>query len=687
MLRQYAYVIVLMSASIALFVSYFFGAFVTELDLLDRKNYQHVNNVQAGNVEAKYNIIDNRRLISSCLMPGSRDVDFCGVDIHLTNELDKGIDLSKYDYFVLDYSVNTPVVNPRLRISFRNYNERYSSKTEHVSYKYNTVILADGHGSGEQIPLDYLSVETWWVNDMQVDLIDAQVDLTNVPYIELMNHNVELKGEYIITVNSFALHGTALTLNQLLVINSIILVLVISLLIYKQRQSLQNIATTDSLTGLANRRGLYKWIDSFKISHYNTRIVTVLYVDIDDFKSINDSYGHKSGDLLLQGFCEKTEKAIKTFNISKKDILFTRLSGDEFALVIMQKNSRDCSKLASIILEELKTPLALENANVNINVSMGIASDLMNQSDISSLFSNADAAMYIAKRSGKNRYISYDKAFGEEGLGNKTVARQISKALNDNQLELRFIPIFDTHSQRVSSVEVVLKANCDELAHLTATEITEIAEEFNLIQELDLWVLGETIALIENNRDLIEELGLTFCLNISTLDLQDTRYYDRLKQHLSCRDVSASFIELEIKETAINTKQKTSIESLLQLRNLGLRLTLDKFGTGYTGFSQLASYPIQKLKIDKSFVECVGTKTECEQHSGQIVLLEAFISLANSFDLEVVAVGVESLEQHYYFKQRNVHYIQGSLFSCSLTLEELLRALQNQQRFLSTSVL
>ena len=634
-----------------------------------------------GSIDSTLAHENNSYFVSTCQIPVSQDIDLCGLTIFLTDTIERGIDFSDFSSVSINVHIVAPTKTPQIRLSLRNFSDKYSQVTDPNSVKYNSVVLKSSIDSQlnsvtMEVPLEYLYVDYWWVSDLEIPLEDAQVEITNVSFIDIRNQDLSVPGQYTFTIKSLTFNGNYFSLMQLLMVNLMLWGLVIFLLIKRQGQSLLELSTIDTLTGLSNRRGLQIWVDALRISSQNPQELTLCFIDIDDFKKTNDTFGHKTGDLLLQAFCHRISQVLENFKAPKNAFLFTRMSGDEFIVVCRNIDMNTVVEFAHAALEILSEPIVIESNQIQVNISMGIARRSLTANDTTQLFMDADAAMYVAKKSGKNQFKVFSPNIDAGIVQHKAIAKIISDAIALNQFDLKFMPIFDVKTKLVKNVEVIIESDTSALDGLSTKKIVEIAEEFNLIQELDEWVLNNTLELLGENKELIERLGLTFCINVSTLDLQNKTFYESTKLSLEKYQIPASWIELEITENSLLRHDVDCTDCLENLKKLGVSLSLDEFGTGYTAFNQLINYPVNKIKIDSAYANAIG------QDDAKIkVLTDAIINIAKSFDLQVTACGINNLDQYYYFANKGCHFAQGYLLSEPLTLRELVRGLRNQESF------
>ncbi|MBF7075044.1 GGDEF and EAL domain-containing protein [Glaciecola sp. MH2013] len=666
----------LFALSLLLITAFSLGLFATELELLEDNFPQYA--VRAVNGDAQHSeTFDNQRARTTCEVVAAGKYDVCGASFIIEKSYGNGIDLSSYDSLLLTFSTENPLEVSKVKFSLRNNNEAYSLRDQPDSHKYNSVVLKDSSGSvSQKIPLSYFQVESWWVREFGVEFEDAQLDFTNIVAFDLINNDMSIDGTYIIEVSSIKFFGEAINITQLLSLVAALWLSIIVLLVARNRILLHERATRDHLTGIPNRNGLQEWIDSLSASANRPVPLTMFYIDIDDFKKVNDTYGHSAGDIILTSFCKAVKSTMK--KASAKHCIFSRLSGDEFVIYAANYSETQATQLAKLLYKELEQPVVLDNAELTISISMGIASNDVVSSDTADLSDKADMAMYYAKVRGKNRYKIYNAEVEKEAENRREIARAIREAIENDLLDLQYMPIFDIESRQVKNVEVLLRTRSEELTHLGPREFVPIAEEFGLIQLLDAWVMKTTFSVIDKNRDIVEQLGLCFCINVSTIDLQDKGFSQTVISQMQKHNIKADWFALEITETAFESHQKASISSLNELSDMGISIVLDNFGTGYTALNQLISYPINGLKIDKSFTDLLIETNNMNFTKKGETLIRSIINIANEYDLKITAEGVENLDQFYFLEGAGCDLIQGYLYSEPLSLTDLTRGLRNQ---------
>lgn len=526
--------------------------------------------------------------------------------------------------------------------------------------------------------LSTFSVEAWWVDQHKVPAEHAELDFSNIAYIEVLPNIISQIASYKITINRFVLIGELISEPTLLLVILALWLIVVLILVIQITTNLKHIATTDALTGAMNRRGLAEWVSSNLGSFYSKTSLCMFYIDLDDFKKVNDSHGHNIGDELLCKFCLRINETVSSFGNTKLDYRFSRLAGDEFAVVFVNLPEDFIKPLAEKIIDTLNQPIDLLSCSLKISVSVGISSTNTETKTFDELIKHADMAMYFAKKQGKRRFKIFDKSIARDIFYRKNISENIKLAMNSGGFHLNFMPIYHCLSRKMLKAEVLIRTNGEHLKGIGPDVFIPIAEEFHLIHDIDLWVIEETFKRISQNTHIFCSNDFNFCINISAIELHHEHFPQKLKTLIERYSIDASCIELEITETSLIDANEKSIASLNAIKDLGVSLALDDFGTGYTAFNQLIHYPVSCLKIDKSFVDGL-----LEDNKTTATMIKAMLSIAESYELETVAEGVETEEQLDFMVKNNCDMAQGYLFAKPMAFDELVKI---RQKTLSETV-
>lgn len=423
----------------------------------------------------------------------------------------------------------------------------------------------------------------------------------------------------------------------------------------------ERLATHDPLTGLPNR-ALFRdrLTASLLQAERNTEKLAVLFIDLDRFKSVNDTYGHDAGDHLLKQVGERL-----TAGVRGRDIL-ARLGGDEFGCVLTGIGSpANAEKVARQILKSLSQPIALKEQLVACTPSIGIAVYPSDGADVSLLMKHADAAMYTAKQQGRACLRFFNAEIHAEEIRRLTLEADLRHAMERNEFSIHYQPILDPQTGTVKALEALLRWEHPELGMIPPLDFILLAESSGMIIPLGKWVLRTACA----QNKVWQQLGLApvrVAVNLSALQFGDeNNLVGMVREALQETGLESRWLELEITEGATMNNPKATIEILTALRGLGVRIAIDDFGTGYSSLSYLQRFPIDTLKIDRSFVKDVMVDSE------SAAITHSIVHLAHSLGLETVAEGVEGADQEAYLCELNCTYVQGYYYSKPLPVDEM----------------
>ena len=433
-------------------------------------------------------------------------------------------------------------------------------------------------------------------------------------------------------------------------------------------EKIRKMAFFDDLTGLPNRALCLNRMDLI-LAHAQRHKsqVAVLFIDLDNFKVINDSYGHYVGDELLVQIADRLSK-----NLRKEDTL-ARISGDEFIVIVDSfEQVQDVTNLAAQILGVIEQPINLRDNEAYVSCSIGIALYPTDGETPVQLIQNADSAMYHAKKIGKNTFEFFSSAIDDQAKLNLQIRNELRKALANNEFFLNYQPIIDTQSGQITGCEALLRWENPTLGTVTPDVFIPIAENSGVILALGDWVLRK--ACQQNLKWQKEGFApIVMSVNLSARQLWQEKYADSVDSILRTTGMRPEFLELELTETSIMKDINMATKTLKKLTSLGVSLSLDDFGTGYSSISYLRKLQLDKLKIDRSFIQNIPTNRE---DNGT---LKAILSLAKNLNLSVTAEGVENEHQRDFLKQTQCDSLQGFYFSRPVSAENFAQLLTRQQ--------
>ncbi len=430
--------------------------------------------------------------------------------------------------------------------------------------------------------------------------------------------------------------------------------------IKKSEAKMRSMAMHDSLTGLPNRTMMSDMIShSIKSTKRQHELMAIMFIDLDNFKTINDNYGHKEGDNVLI----ETAKRLK--DVLREEDMVYRFGGDEFIVTLEHiKNSEDIAKIAHKLNRSLKIPYQTSDYTFYISCSIGIAIYPNDASSVDELIKNADAAMYQAKNNGKNRYAFYSHELGKEIQEELHIENLLRKSIENSEFEIYYQPKIDTKTLRITGLEGLLRWNSKEKGVLSPAKFIPIAEKTGLIIPIGNWVLLQACKQIKKWQDDKLYTG-NISVNISGVQLDNKNFVNSIKHVLKESGLSPYYLDLEVTESVLMNDLKHWSNTLDEIRDIGIDISIDDFGTGYSSLSYLRELPVDELKIDKSFIDDIpGDKDAC-------AIVKSIISLAKTLSYKTVAEGVEKKEQQKYLVENGCDIIQGYYYSKPLSATDM----------------
>ncbi len=408
----------------------------------------------------------------------------------------------------------------------------------------------------------------------------------------------------------------------------------------------------DTLTDLPNRDWFDEQLDgAVARAQRQDSLLAVMFLDLDCFKNINDTLGHSVGNQLLQRFGQRLNGCVRSGD------LVARWGGDEFTLLLTDISSaEDSINLAQRILSELKHPFEVAGHQLYAKCSIGIAIYPQDGTDRETLMKNADAALYRAKERGRNHYRFYSSTMTSKASLVLKLERLLHEALRNNEFTLNYQPQLKLKDQRITGIEALLRWYHPELGDVSPLKLIPLAEKTDLIVPLGQWVLKTAC---EQNRQW-QQAGLPpipVAVNFSPRQFQQPDLVTMVKDTLEETGLEPQWLEMEITENTIMQNSESALETMQNLKNVGVRLSMDDFGTGYSSLGYLQKYPFHTLKIDQSFIHSLTENPQDE------AIITAVVALGRSFRLRVIAEGVETLQQLELLQRLNCEEIQGFWFS------------------------
>ena len=429
----------------------------------------------------------------------------------------------------------------------------------------------------------------------------------------------------------------------------------------------------DLLTKLPNRAMLRDRLDlAIKQAERSGETLIVMFLDLDRFKLINDSFGHVVGDQLLVEVAGRLKAEIRTGDT------LARLGGDEFMLLLPQPTSREqAESVAQKLIDSLQQPFYLRGKEVYINVSIGISVFPVDSKDINTLIKNADMAMYEVKSAGKNGYTFYTARLEHAAAEKISIESGLRKALKNDELEMYYQPQININTRQIVGVEALLRWNHPQLGMVQPGYFIEQAEESRIIEQISEWVLSRVALDLFGNKAFLES-PIKASINLSAADIRQKDFPENLVSISQNFGIEPNRLEIEITENMFMSDIQACTHKLQVLSNKGFSIAIDDFGTGYSSLNYLRELPVHTIKIDYSFI------SEIEHSQKGAALVAAIVGMAHALDINIIPEGVENTNQLNYLKSLDCQIMQGFLFSKPLPVAEFLSIVTTQHKKLST---
>ena len=435
---------------------------------------------------------------------------------------------------------------------------------------------------------------------------------------------------------------------------------------------IEYLASHDSLTGLPNREtfnGLLHY--AIEAARRHQRRFAVLFIDLDRFKVINDSLGHEAGDMLLVEIAGRLRETLRSSDV------VARLGGDEFVVILEEAaESHDVERIARNLLSVLSEPLQLSGHECHTTASIGIAMYPSDGADVQTLTKNADMAMYLAKEDGKNGFRFFTKEIKTQSIERLTLESALRRALDRDQFALHYQPKVDMATGQITGVEALLRWTHPELGVLPPAQFIPLAEETGLIVPIGRWVLKEACA-----QNMAWQHGglrpVSMAVNLSPRQFLDEDLLLDIDEALAASGMSPVLLQLEVTESMVMRNVSRAVKVLDAIQTRGIRLAIDDFGTGYSSMSLMKQFPIDTIKIDRSFVRDLPDDSEDK------AIAQAIISMGKALGMTVVAEGVETAEQETFLRDHACDEMQGFLFSRPVPPQQLAELLRSTPLLIS----
>jgi len=426
----------------------------------------------------------------------------------------------------------------------------------------------------------------------------------------------------------------------------------------KSQEQIKKLAYYDTLTGLPNRDFFKKLFQQALLdAKTNNRLVGVLFLDLDNFKHINDAFGHDMGDIILKNTANNIQQNVRAADSTVTNAIFSRLSGDEFMIVLNDVTDiEDIKAVAERIIKSSYHPYMAKTKEITVTASIGIAIYPTHGNSANELIKNADIAMYYSKQNRKGHYAFFNEKMNSLVINKIELENELRKAIERNEFLLFYQPQLNLIDDAIIGFEALIRWQHPTRGLLAPDEFINIAENTGLIIDIGSWVIREACTQCKK----WQELGfpnIYVSVNMSPRQFSDPNLIDILTKSLMDANLDPAYLEIELTEGMIMINDMVTLDILYKFKKIGVKISIDDFGTGYSSLRYLSQYPIDVLKIDKTFITYVN------ENKKNSTLTKAIIDLAHNLDLIVIAEGVETIDQLNFLKANKCDVIQGYIIS------------------------
>lgn len=430
------------------------------------------------------------------------------------------------------------------------------------------------------------------------------------------------------------------------------------------QNKIERLAYTDDLTNLSNRTFFVAQLDKLvEISKRGRYDFALIYFDVDDFKKVNDLYGHEVGDLLLKELSARLSSELRN-----EDTL-ARMSGDEFAMLLGGiRSEQDVITKAHAILAAANAPFTIKDKVIHTGVSIGVTMSRTDSQVPELLLQHADLAMYEAKAMGKSTYHFYTKALNDATRLRIQMESELAKAIENNELELVFQPKVNSQNIELVGFEALLRWHNDTLGFVSPADFIPLAEQSNLILKIGSWVIDQAGKFVNQ-----QNMKVPVSINLSAKQFESGKVASELKGIIDLYDIEPGLLEVEITESSLMTDVEDAIRQLYSIQALGVGISIDDFGTGYSSLAYIKRFPVETLKIDRSFIK------DIPDDESDMEITAAIIAMSQKLGLKVIAEGAETQAQIDYLAQNGCYLIQGYFYSKPLSAADALAWQPNKE--------
>ncbi|GEM_PF-6144301 len=649
-------------------VLFFSGALNTKLPLIDSADLSKMQGIVQGSVYANIET-DENAIISICNVYDSSFSNVCGASYRLSDSISSGIDLSRYQKLNFSVSAISPNTTQSVRLQLKNFNPNYSVATDPISLKHLGVTI-DASAKEQQysIELDDFQVESWWLFRYQIGMKDSAAEYNNVPELVIINNGVTKPGEYRIVLRSLYAVGQLVSLGTIVMLTMSIWLCLMIFGLLRYDRAIKNKLHTDMLTRIQNRSGLVAFLRAHAKCYKHQPNLGLVYIDLDNFKSINDNYGHEAGDKVLKTFAERTSRLLEDHLPDETRYCFVRMSGDEFALLVATGQQSIIDKIAAKLHQSFDEPLSLSGHEINLSFSVGVAFEEVFDHRATELFAHADAAMYVAKASGKSTISSYDSDLHHSQQHLDSELQKFSKAFIQDKRCWQFVPLVHLGKKTLDTVEVHLSAAHGNASALLIESIPTRIHQKQAAEKLTILIFSEFEKFYQQHASWFFEHKIN-----AVFSYPDMLPYDGVFSPLTAEQLCKSNIHNPFLMIGCNASQgevcwQHLIDAQHESDTSHVQLALTNFMCKYADLGLFDRFAVNMVQYYDDYIN---------QHLEKGAFDERFVNFnkyLKSFNVSIACDGYASdLNTMRALEEVGVDYVKGFLLEPSSSMSEIKR--------------
>ena len=655
---------------------YFLGAFNTSLTLFEQADIDNVKGIVEGDVVAAINIIDNE-IVGTCHVSGDTNSNICGIKYRLTQRLESGLNLSEYESLRFTIRTTSPSEPHSVRFQLRNFNAEYSSVSDPMSLKYQGVTIDTYENeTSYKVALSDFHVESWWLFRYHLGMKNSATDFTNVPEISVIHNGLIESGTYSINIHGVYAEGKLIQLSTLLALTKLIWLCILIAVLIRYDRAIKRRLHTDVLTQLQNRSGIKEFLRSHIKYRQGQPFLGLVYIDLDNFKGINDTYGHDVGDKVLQTFSDKTSELLKKSINDSSKYCFARMSGDEFALLISTKHKSTVNYIAEKFHQLFEQPMTFANQSIELGFSIGVAFEKVLDAQAADLFAHADAAMYVAKSSGKSTSKSYDCDLDNATKLVKTGIEDFESAILDDELRWQFVPLCHLKTQSLDIVEVRLsRVHLDSIQHLLVGVSSKVHQR-QVAEQISKFVFSQFEAFYQQYASWFIEHKTKVIFTFPDTPNMPLGLSERGAKQLCQSNIHNPLLAIGLNSAQGIGGWKKLVEIQVKTNTAHVQIAPTNFMHEGTDLKLIEAFAVKTVQYSKAYIE---------EHFDDGCLSDSFIA----FTAYLKTCGIMTIcddyssDLHEMKKLENagIDYMKGFILESTNDIEELKRFKNINQRY------